>query len=132
MPRWMDNCPECNGTGTQRTTMHRPEGDREGHAQCTGCQGRGLTELTQPPDGGPAFPRARNIWPDPDSPAAGDESEAQEGMSLRDWLAGQALNRILAERNPASNPASIDPASIDRDSDLSYQYADSMLRARKR
>lgn len=48
-------------------------------------------------DGGPAFPRT-GYWPDT-STAGGEDmhaciasiTEAEKGMSLRDWFAGQAL-----------------------------------------
>lgn len=48
-------------------------------------------------------------------------SQWQIGMSLRDWLAGQALVGLLA------NPESTDFPAI-----RAYQHADSMLVARKR
>ena len=41
--------------------------------------------MTQPNDGGPAFPRSGS-----------DYVNAQEGMSLRDWFAGQALAGLMA------------------------------------
>ena len=45
--------------------------------------------------GGAAFPRTRDVWPDPDNPAVADTVEAQEGMSLLDWFAGQALKGAI-------------------------------------
>ena len=42
--------------------------------------------MTQPNDGGPAFPR-------PDSPNA----SAQYGMSRRDWLAGIAMQGFVSD-----------------------------------
>jgi hypothetical protein len=41
--------------------------------------------MTQLNDGGPAFPRTGS-----------DCAQAYEGMSLRDWFAGQALAGIMA------------------------------------
>ena len=49
-------------------------------------------------DGGPAFPRSRDIWPDPDNSALSDISPEQDGMSLRDWLAGQVIGTLLTEQ----------------------------------
>jgi hypothetical protein len=48
--------------------------------------------------------------------------EYQPGMSLRDWLAGQALAGI------ASDP-DVDMSIVDR-ADWSYRMADAMLKAR--
>ena len=42
--------------------------------------------MTQPNDGGPAFP----------CDASMKQYPTQEGMSLRDWFAGQALAGIMA------------------------------------
>ena len=41
--------------------------------------------MSKPNDGGPAFPRS-----------ASQHSGPQEGMSLRDWFAGKALEGIMA------------------------------------
>ena len=49
-------------------------------------------------DGGPAFPRSRDIWADPDNPALSDMSPEQDGMSLRDYMAGQAIGTLLTEQ----------------------------------
>lgn len=45
-------------------------------------------------NGGPAFPRTGGEVPGPNSP---EWVPPQEGMSLRDWFAGQALAGISAE-----------------------------------
>ena len=63
-------------------------------------------------DGGPAFPRA-----------ASELNYDAEGMSLRDWFAGQALAGLLA-----SGPYDCGPSGIAHDA---YQIADAMLTARK-
>ena len=79
--------------------------------------------MTQPNDGGPAFPRAGS-----------DYVKAQEGMSLRDWFAGQALAGIGAssqehgciwQRFSDEDPS---PVGI---AELSYLIADAMLRERE-
>ena len=61
--------------------------------------------------GGFAFP---SQWDDKDN----------EGMTLRDWFAGQALS------NTAGNyrGTAFDPVGIAR---IAYEYADAMLEARK-
>ena len=69
-------------------------------------------------NGGPAFPiptLEREYW---------DREQGEpNGMSLRDWFAGMALQGALA--CPASSGKIADFASD------SYQYADAMLAARK-
>jgi hypothetical protein len=64
-------------------------------------------------NGGPAFP---TIIPK-------DVSLSVDGMSLRDWFAGQALVGLLA---PGTKPPS--PYEFSR---LSYLIADGMIAARK-
>jgi hypothetical protein len=61
-------------------------------------------------DGGPAFP----------VPTLNAEMERQDGMSLRDWFAGQALVSIFAYVTDPSVAA-----------DKVYSMADAMLEARK-
>lgn len=58
-------------------------------------------------DGGAAFPLATREW---------------YGMSLRDWLAGQALVAIFAARESTGDNAA--------DARNAYGMADSMLKAR--
>jgi hypothetical protein len=72
-------------------------------------------------DGGPAFPVADVIHPN------GQVQYGANGMALRDWFAGQALQSYLAGRNNDardSNPAPV--------ADVCYKYADAMLAARER
>jgi hypothetical protein len=69
-------------------------------------------------DGGPAFPR----------PAAFSNAERtacteQDGMTLRDWFAGQALAGLLRD--------GIDVHGIDDSAYLAYEMADAMLKARE-
>ena len=59
-------------------------------------------------DGGPAFPRPSNL------------DDAQEGMSLRDWFAGQALTGLIARPTALRGQRAI----------LAYRYANAMLKAR--
>ena len=64
----------------------------------------------------PAFPNTGNSsWSMPPT----------EGMTLRDWLAGQAIGHIVAAA--ASTHAGIPTASMAKDA---YLIADAMLRAR--
>ena len=74
--------------------------------------------MTQPNDGGPAFPRAGS-----------DYVKAQEGMSLRDWFATHAgQNDILRHKSmiEQSNGFTRTP-SVE---ECKYAYADAMLKAR--
>ena len=64
-------------------------------------------------DGGPAFPRAMAV-------GGIYQSQPQEGMSLRDWFAGQAMIGILSWSPKAKEAAA-----------HSYKVADAMLAARK-
>ena len=72
--------------------------------------------MTDRHDGGPAFPCLGNV---------GHNSDwvSDDGMSLRDWFAGQALAGIL------SNP-NIENAYFKIDAGLAYDAADAMLAAR--
>ncbi len=72
-------------------------------------------------DGGLAFPRNGSVYL-----SSGDEVMFQnyEGMSLRDWFAGQALAGILANTDWTSN-------SHREASEFAYLQADAMLEARK-
>ena len=68
-------------------------------------------------DGGPAFPRplggdVNNYW-----------NREQDGMSLRDWFAGQALAGLFANPNAIGTFQDI--------ADDTYKVADAMLKARE-
>lgn len=78
-------------------------------------------------DGGPAFPRSRETWPDPGNPALSDTSEAQEGMSLRDWFAGQAM---MVSMEQCRRDGIIENAS--NVAMGAYAIADAMLEERER
>jgi hypothetical protein len=65
-------------------------------------------------DGGPAFPRVGQVE---------YNSQAQNGMSLRDWLAGQAVRGLLSN----SNFAEVEVVHV-----AAYAIADRMLRERNK
>jgi hypothetical protein len=69
-------------------------------------------------DGGPAYPAQ---FEKTDHPAW----HQSEGMSLRDWFAGQALQGLMASCVHEDTP---DPQYAARSS---YRYADAMIAARK-
>lgn len=73
---------------------------------------------TKPNDGGLAFPRAsEHHW-----------NLADQGMSLRDWFAGMALQGLLAESTGEDISCFEDYCQDIADS--SYAYADAMLEER--
>ena len=79
-------------------------------------------------DGGPAFPRPR-------SEGNLEVYDAQQGLSLRDWFAGQALSAVLANSgmtaafNEQAKEEKISPALVA--AQFVYGIADGMLEARK-
>jgi hypothetical protein len=74
-------------------------------------------------DGGPAFPRPISAVGNCENYAA-EFSEAQNGMTLRDWFAGQALCGLMA--NPQA--AQCELATM---RDAAWTLADLMVRGRK-
>jgi hypothetical protein len=66
-------------------------------------------------NGGQAFPSTIQYFPDDKN------ANEEQGMTLRDWFAGQALAGL------AANP---DFATYDR-AEWAYRYADAMLKARE-
>lgn len=85
-----------------------------------------LEPVTKPApldDGGPAFPVALMARQADGQPMTGYDFGVQ-GMSLRDWLAGKAMQALL-----------VDPERVDQSREecarLSYAMADAMLAARK-
>ena len=71
--------------------------------------------------GGPAFPRS-----DERGLMGEGLREGSDGMSLRDWFAGQALIGFLS--NQKRFAASSDDATLAREC---FSYADAMLKARE-
>lgn len=68
-------------------------------------------------DGGPAFPVVR-------MPLDPDTILNRPGMSLRDWLAGMALQGILAADSETQS------IGFDAAATMAYEHADAMLKAR--
>ncbi len=77
--------------------------------------------MSQKPDGGPAFPRGGS-----------DHDEPEDGMSLRDWFAGQVVNGIAAALG-REFPADTTPESLVVNLSISsYVIADAMLAERNK
>lgn len=76
-------------------------------------------------DGGPAFPRS-DFHSDTHFTAS-----AQDGMSLRDWFAGQALSGLCAKygRHPRQNYCEEEDLAM---AATAYAIADGMLAVRAR
>ena len=68
-------------------------------------------------DGGSAYPAPVAICP------SGDVYPAYEGMSLRDWFAGQALCGLLANSGKSSTPEKYAASA--------YMIGDAMIKARE-
>lgn len=97
--------------------------------------------MTKRDDGGPAFPGERSMWAyDPSKTRVVRESvtaieyEGQaphavqtrhDGMSLRDWFAGQALAGLASASDTASWPS-------DEFASMAYTIADAMLAERRK
>jgi len=76
-------------------------------------------------DGGPAFPQGN-----PEMVIPGQSVKETQGMSLRDWFAGMALQGWLASFDSQMTH----PAKLETTTDIaadSYSMADAMLAARK-
>jgi hypothetical protein len=69
--------------------------------------------MTEPKDGGPAFPIQKNYGP--------------HGMSLRDWFAGQALVGWLS----GAGDKEVDRGTVRICSEQCYEIADAMLKVRE-
>lgn len=76
--------------------------------------------MTAKNNGGAAFPRSASFPPGAGVLSWNDE---QDGMTLRDWFAGQALAGFL------SNPT-IGVTNPPKAANWAYAYADEMLEAR--
>jgi hypothetical protein len=88
------------------------------------------------PDGGPAFPRAGCEWTEDH----GDGAWGYDGMTLRDWFAGQALYGLLSNIDNDSDSDYPDGCSADSTCEeirvgwakLAFAYADAMLAERSK
>lgn len=78
-----------------------------------GCETEGSEAVSKKSDGGPAFPQS------------GETFIGQEGMTLRDWFAGQALAGLLSPEAYTSQGWTI---AVARDA---YEIADAMIAARE-
>ena len=76
--------------------------------------------MSKPNEGGPAFPRAAAETQNPDA-----FHPPQDGMSLRDYFAGQALVGIVSRMAPNARLPNDESAA------WAYQFADAMLAARE-
>ncbi len=86
--------------------------------------------MSAPNGGGSAFPGYRRIAQfDPDGCPMGSALVPEEGMTLRDWFAGQALVALLARDDITSNSGG--PVTADMMAQSVYEVADAMLAARK-
>ena len=83
--------------------------------------------MTTPPidDGGPAFP-----MPSGDEPRVNTTTHYNEGMSLRDWFAGKAIDSNMREAVEWYN-AGTQCDVYARAASGAYRMADAMLAARK-
>ena len=80
-------------------------------------------------DGGPAFPKPRDPYPNCDD-ATGPSWNV--GMSQRDWFAGQALQPcITMVITIETNGGYLDKDASTVASEMAYEIADAMLRARE-
>lgn len=75
-------------------------------------------------DGGPAYPTHVQT-----TSVDGQEfSYTMQGMTLRDWFAGQALAGFIAT---FAHPQAINPPEPENAAGWAYQYADAMIAARE-
>ena len=79
---------------------------------------------TMATDGGPAFPRPMSVDSDTATIVA-----SQQGMSLRDWFAGQALAGLLAADTAGSVSSDMGEVTA-RYAGVAYRLANAMLEAR--
>jgi hypothetical protein len=82
-------------------------------------------------DGGPAFPKPSATVKRFGHHPYDDTEETQDGydgMTLRDWFAGQALRKFLSKPEQMFGADVHDTAEAAR---LAYLYADAMLKARE-
>lgn len=75
-------------------------------------------------DGGPAFPR-----PQAETSAGGNYE--QDGMTLRDWFAGQGIGAVIRQCAPDLRSMHGHENLEDYFASKAYAVADAMLKARK-
>lgn len=82
-------------------------------------------------DGGPAFPAQLAFSPDGAAHIASEYYASGEGMSLRDWFAGQALaGWCAASPLVRKEPLNMTVGHAESIATGCYRYADAMLKAR--
>ena len=83
--------------------------------------------MSQADTGGPAFPAfgVNCVRVEPDGTSEWEPQQISEGMSTRDWFAGQALQGLIATDRQFTH-------SIPAVARLAYDYADDMLAARRK
>jgi len=81
------------------------------------------TQAEAKQDGGPAFPQS-----DLSAYGMGPSATGTDGMSLRDWFAGQALAGCLASITTTGPIPNLEKSVAQS----AYDYADAMLAARNR
>jgi hypothetical protein len=79
-------------------------------------------------DGGPAFPRSGFELSIQDNGT--NDCQPQDGMSLRDWFSGMALQAVLRNIALTQPHQEEQDRAIKRMAALCYQYADAMIAAR--
>ena len=85
--------------------------------------------MSEPNDGGPAFPVEVGTRPIGQNwHQTGPDAAQHYGMSLRDHFAGVALAAMLA--NPDKDHSSRGKAGLKKFPGYAYEWADAMLRAR--
>lgn len=76
-------------------------------------------------NGGAAFPRPYGEGPD-------NYNQAQYGMSLRAWFAGQALAGLISDMARVDAYAQSGGSVIDGIVNVAYKYADAMVQRAKK
>ena len=73
-------------------------------------------------DGGPAFPSTIQYFPDDKN------ANEEQGMTLRDWFAGQAMQGLIASPRGPANGGTVTDSWV---AENAYIVADAMLKARE-
>lgn len=115
-------------TGANFTNHSHPKETKTDFDKLTVAEARQLFGMASaflgnapaPKDGGPAFPV-------PEQNRLSDGTYCNEGMSLRDWLAGQALTGVLAGYWSNADACGFSPRDF---AETAYEQADAMIAAR--